>query len=668
MNWDKNSIFKNISFRRFSFLLAVTLTGSFFLTLIYRYLYLQVIKAVYPGFSNLNFPVYIYYTAGNDVLVILIIFFIIFILYSIFCKFKRLPYIIMAIILLIVTITYYFSLSYFRIFEAPAKLTTVSAGLGGFWKAILFSALFEITPIYYVYLASVILVVSFAVVIIYLMSKNMEKLNIIKIWSFKVLVIALISLLYAWTPSKNERVFMGNYIQGVILKYSRFPIEDYAVNPFQVIEKYFTYNPRMKSHRRINSSKSDYKNFKFRLNTDSLVTNRAHPRLPVKRGKQYNIIFYFFESTCQYYLGKTVNGKKVTPNWERLGKNSFVSPNHYVHSPLSVNSRITVLSSSYEPPSEVWVTNLYPRMKVKSIIEILSEKGYSTAVYHSGSLRNFANHRYLRHRKVDEMKDSRSLKNRKYRAIMSWAADDREMIDPAVKFIRRNSGKPFFITFMPAAPHHPYVVPHKKYEIVKPRGTKKERRWKRYINSIHYSDAVVGELVDRLENEGLMENTLFFLFADHGQAFFQHMGNYLHALFLYEENVHVPFLIYNKKLFPQRWLYSGISRNVDIVPTVLDMLRIPEEKEHEGISLLSDHPQKLAYFHTQWTKDYVGVRDGKWKYILRMNDKYEELYDVSKDRWEKKNLAGKFPEIASMFKKFVLNARKYKINYYRAVR
>ena len=260
--------------------------------------------------------------------------------------------------------------------------------------------------------------------------------------------------------------------------------------------------------------------------------------------------------------------------------------------------------------------------------------------------------------------------------LWEWYADDRAMIDASLslpgwrtnKRWRANKqvkNKPFFLVYLPAAPHHPYVVPDESFEVIKPEipGSGEDQpsswtRWTRYQNAVHYADFVLGYLVNGLEKRGLMENTLLFIFADHGEAFFQHSGNYLHALYIYEENVHVPFIIYNKELFPERYDYPGISRHIDIVPTVLDALGISSDAEYEGISLLSAHKQQLAHFHTQWTKDFIGLRDGPWKYILRMTDQREELYNLNKDPGEKKNLAEAGKKLSRLFKKTVIPCQR----------
>src|SRR5262249_38331798 len=64
-----------------------------------------------------------------------------------------------------------------------------------------------------------------------------------------------------------------------------------------------------------------------------------------------------------------------------------------------------------------------------------------------------------------------------------------------------------------------------------------------YRNALHYSDEALGLLLQGLRERGLLDNTLFIILGDHGEAFGQHAGNFGHTLFIYEENVRIPYLI-----------------------------------------------------------------------------------------------------------------------------
>ena len=128
--------------------------------------------------------------------------------------------------------------------------------------------------------------------------------------------------------------------------------------------------------------------------------------------------------------------------------------------------------------------------------------------------------------------------------------------------------------------------------------------------------------------------------------------NYNHPLFLYEENVHVPFILYNRDIFKTPAEFSGITRHIDILPTILDILQIPDLEKREGVSIFSPRTEKLSLIHTSWKDDFMAVRDVRWKYIMKMKDGSEELYDLSSDPDEKNNVSLIFPDIAARYRDY----------------
>ena len=674
---------------RLIFLVSVSTIGMAGLLLLYRFLYFLVLKSTFSEYEHLSLLDYFALCSITDLKILPWVFLTFLLSFLVLSRFQRVAYFVCAIYLQLLAAAFVVSLAYLQIFETNFQLDSIRAGLGGFWHAILYSAMFEVPVYHVIILFSLLASIGIVAARGYARDKRMSRLLGKKIRlaqaSFSVFLVFFIIQYSCSAPADAKQAVVG---ENRNIKYPLTPRE-ISDNPIHIFYRYLApgakenegaknvanNNARRSSGLRDNEikrgDKRDEQEFRFGLNSDSLISTKKFPRLPIPRGKQYNIVLYFFESTCRHYVGQKINGRRVTPVWDRLARNSFVANNHYTHNPLSIHSRVTVLSSSYEPPVDGWVASLYPGIKIKSLPEILRERDYRSALYTSNSLKNFDNIRYLKGRGFAEIKDFDDFrKNKKYKQVMSWAVDDRELIEPAVEFAKQERKKPFFMVFQPSTPHHPYIIPDKKYEIIKPRGNQKQIRWARYVNSLHFSDSVVGRLLERMEAEGLMENTLFFLFADHGEAFFQHKSNYLHALFLNEENVHIPFLIYNKKLFPGSYQYTGISRHIDVLPTILDALGLNREirPEHEGQSLFASHRQKLAYLHTRWTRDYIGLRDDKWKYMYRVEDRKEELFDVSVDKWEKNNLAERRPEIARKFREYVLNARKYKKRYYERIK
>ncbi len=412
--------------------------------------------------------------------------------------------------------------------------------------------------------------------------------------------------------------------------------------------------------------------FSYRLNTDSIESSQRYHRVEdIPRSKRYNIILYFFESTPYEYLDIKINDRYVVETWRRLEKNSLNFRNHYANYPLSANALLTVFASAYDLNSKDMVIEKYPDIRLNTLPQILKSHGYRTCLIHTGGLGYAGQKRFLKTRKLDHIVEyDQLIKRPPYNHQVGWGVDERAMIEPGIEFIDMDRARPYFLVFLPVNPHHPYAIPDDRFRITGDPDDGPDyraRNWHNYLNSLHYSDVSLGMLVDALERRGLMEDTLLFLFADHGEAFYQHKMNYNHPLFIYQENVHVPFLIYNKELFPGPRYFDGTTRHIDITPTILDILGIQQIPEQEGVPALSPHREQLALLHTSWKDDYMGVADRRWKYIVRTGDRYEELYDIREDPGEKKNLALRHPDIAERYRRFVQDARAYKDEYYNRV-
>ncbi|MFZ5629117.1 MAG: sulfatase [Spirochaetota bacterium] len=400
----------------------------------------------------------------------------------------------------------------------------------------------------------------------------------------------------------------------------------------------------------------------------SALNARRIPAVTVPRRK-YNIIFYILESTPANAVSVVVKGQSVMPHFARLAQNSLVSRNHYTQFPLSVNARYSALMSAYNPLNKNWLPLSEPNFPAPTIFEVLKVAGYRTGVLHSASLENWNYRKFLGGRQIDFFAEMRDMDAQRFTNFTGFSIDDRAFIAPAVDFVRRSRDTPWFLTFIPVMPHHPYTMPFRQLELYSPAeieaaGSRSERLLRQYYNSLHYADHCLGELVRELEAEGVMDDTLLFVFADHGEAFYQHSGNYLHALELYEENVKVPFLIYNRKLFPRQVVYEGVSRHIDIAPTAVDMVGQRIVPSFNGISLVRAHRSRLAYFHTDWEHDISGVVDGEWKYIYRVTEGRSELYNLRADPAEKQNLATENRDIVSRLHGEVLAARGRQHSWY----
>jgi arylsulfatase A-like enzyme len=112
---------------------------------------------------------------------------------------------------------------------------------------------------------------------------------------------------------------------------------------------------------------------------------------------------------------------------------------------------------------------------------------------------------------------------------------------------------------------------------------------------------------------------------------------------------------------------ESITRHVDIMPSILDLIGIRDANRRDGESIFSRSREKMAVFHTSWNDEFMGVRDGRWKYIQRMKDSREELYDLEADPGEKVNLAQGNPSVVSRYRKVSEGMVSYMLEQYRSV-
>ena len=209
---------------------------------------------------------------------------------------------------------------------------------------------------------------------------------------------------------------------------------------------------------------------------------------------------------------------------------------------------------------------------------------------------------------------------------------------------------------MPIAGHHPYLTPK--------RGPfPEEEDIDRYRNALHYSDEALGQLLEGLRKRDLERKTLFVITGDHGEAFGQHPGNFGHTLFLYEENVHVPYLIAAPGLIEEQERIGRVVSLVDTAPTVLDLLGISAPAEYEGRSMLKGQ-SRMALFCTDYSLGLLGLRDGRWKCIHEWESGRSSLYDLEEDPEEKTDVSEVYPERTESYRQHLMMwaaGQKYRI-------
>jgi len=248
------------------------------------------------------------------------------------------------------------------------------------------------------------------------------------------------------------------------------------------------------------------------------------------------------------------------------------------------------------------------------------------------------------------------------RAGASLEGSDEDVTYSAIEFIKAH-GHERFLLYLHYMDVHQYAYDGAAAELAF--GTSYSDH---YDSAIHWVDRNVGELMLALEDSGLFKKTLVVIASDHGEAFYEHSFEG-HARNLYREVTEVPLLFVLPFRLEKGIVVEPLVRNVDVWPTILDLLGLPPIEGADGRSLLPlieaagrgqpapEAEPAFAYLDRTWgwpgreSVPLASIRkDGKRLVLRRREGDAVELYDHATDPREQVNLAQSEPELVAELK------------------
>lgn len=356
-----------------------------------------------------------------------------------------------------------------------------------------------------------------------------------------------------------------------------------------------------------------------------------------------NVVLVLLESAAAGYLRPYGAAEDPMPNLTALAGEGLLFEHTYAVYPESIKGLFALLFARY--PAMDTKPEQYERIDTPSLAAVLQRRGYRTALFHSGRFRYLGMESMIRGRGFDVLEDAGDIGGDRE---SSFGIDEPPTVRRLLAWVDgRPSGSRFFATYIPIAGHHPYETPE-------PGPFPEREEIDRYRNALHSADAAVGELVRGLRARGLDQETLIVVIGDHGQAFGQHPGNFGHTLFLYEENVRVPFVIVAPGAIEGPVRVGGLTSQVDMAPTVLDLLGVPAPADYQGVSRLAGR-RSDALFFTDCSLGLVGLREENWKYVYEIESDRHKLFDLAADPGETENLASGRLDRAARYKARLLD-------------
>jgi len=351
-----------------------------------------------------------------------------------------------------------------------------------------------------------------------------------------------------------------------------------------------------------------------------------------------NVVLVALESTGARHLGLYGSAPDPAPNLTALAQQSVVFERAYSVYPESIKGLFATLCSRY--PAFDTAPEIYADVRCASLAAALKTAGYRTALFHSGRFMYLGMMSVIDRRGFDVMEDAGAIGGR---VDSSFGVDDMSTVAGVLRWIDTvGPAERFFVTYLPTSGPNPYVTTV--------RGPfRSDQDFWRYMNALHESDVAFGALVEGLRQRHLLENTLFVVYGDHGEAFGEHPGNFAHTLFIHEENVRIPLVIAAPGAMEQPVRLSRVASVIDIAPTVLDLLGLPSQPLHQGSSLLPAE-SRIALFYTDYSIGWLGLRDDCWKYLYEIDSRRSRLFDVCADPGETVDHAPEHPDRTAAYR------------------
>ncbi|MEW6212768.1 MAG: sulfatase-like hydrolase/transferase [Acidobacteriota bacterium] len=388
-----------------------------------------------------------------------------------------------------------------------------------------------------------------------------------------------------------------------------------------------------------------------------------------------------------------------TPNIDSIGKHGMAFTNGYVTAPVCSPSRAALVTGRYQHrfgfefnagPLQRAISNQEMGLPVSEITlaDVLKRAGYATGMvgkWHLGMHEKFHPVRrgfdeyfgflfgantYINPRATGVKNPvaggseanpgwPRNPRNPIYRN-QTPVEEESYLTDAfareAVSFIERHKQEPFFLYTPFNAPHTPLQATQKYIDRF---AHIKDERRQVYAAMVSALDDAVGEILKKLRETGLEQNTMVIFLSDNGCATYTgactndplRFGKLTHL----EGGFRVPFAVQYPARLKAGMVYDQPISSLDLFPTVVALAggKMLTDRVYDGVDLmpfLTGQKKNAPHEVLCWRNgDNAAVRKGKWK-LFKGGTQYW-LFDLSKDIGEQKNMAGLHPELVEQLKK-----------------
>jgi len=418
-----------------------------------------------------------------------------------------------------------------------------------------------------------------------------------------------------------------------------------------------------------------------------------------------NIVFILADDLGSADLACYGNRDVPTPRLDRMAAEGTRFTQYYCGSPICSPSRTSLTTGMY--PGRWRITSFLQTKKgnrdcgqadfldpaAPSLARILKSAGYKTAhigKWHMGGGRDvddapkFAAYGFDEHAGTWESPEPHADITA---TDWIWSEKDKVkrhdrtafFVDRTLDFLKRHKGQPCYVNLWPDDVHTPWVPSD---EQLGPQAASVPEQQRKYRAVLAELDRQVGRLLDGIKEMGLDDHTLVLFTSDNGalptfggKRSVNFRGS---KLSLYEGGIRMPFIAHWPGRVPAgRTDAETVLSAVDLFPSLCKLAGAPlpaaalDGEELSGALLGQSFQRRqplmweygrnatsFAYPQGRDKSPNLAVRDGRWKLLVNADGSGAELYDLSSDAGEAKNVAEQQPEIVKRLREVVLAWRK----------
>jgi len=264
-----------------------------------------------------------------------------------------------------------------------------------------------------------------------------------------------------------------------------------------------------------------------------------------------------------------------TPNIDGFASEGVLFSNAASTVPFTLPAHSSILTGLYPPGHGVRENVGYTLdAGIPTLAEVLSAGGWSTAGFISAFV---LDSRWGIGRGFDHYFDDFNPSDFETPNLGSVQRSGDVTIGEAVRWLDgRPQNAPFFLWLHLYDPHDPYEPPEP---------FKSQYPDRPYDGEVAYTDSLIGEFRQALEERGILRNSLVILTADHGEGLGDH-GEGQHGFFVYDSTIHVSLIMRPPNAVDGGRVVDTAVSHVDLFPTILDAVGLAAPKRVHGQSLL----------------------------------------------------------------------------------